>query len=579
MFKPSILVSRLAVIFQQVKRLGISEELPEERVRQVVFVNTLNITLGLLILTIGPLFSILTKSPYIIVPAIIEFTLVCLTFHLNAVKKYDGAGLMTYMVQCLAVSYFGLLMRKYINLEALIVWLNAINFLVFYQKRERRYASVAAVGTLILLEIFHFIPLNVDPFNISFGAGIVLRESSLFGIIFLTFLISRPLVSQYDRNPGLNKTIYHNRLFIAALNHELRTPLNAIFANAIRIQEELTESRSSDKMEEAVNDQLTALRDIKGLINDILTLSESQLNNGLKVITFSMAERVADLNNLIRSLLKEKDQKLVANICDMPQAVQGFPNIIHSIMINMVGNANKYGNNNSEIILTIRNNGDGYFTLSVSSKGPNIPKATLSNLMKPFKADRTGKKESSGLGGAVIHMFVQQLGGTWGISSENNITTIFAKLPFIKGNTEDIPKVDDVKMIQLDNYRVYVAEDEAMSAYALKILLTRLNATVHCFSDGSELINAMEKKPADLIFLDYNMPNLNGPATLEILKKDQRWRDIPVIMASGERVSSNHGSSFQYNADAYINKPIDFNEFYSAILSIQKMIIDQTIAV
>ena len=579
MFKPSILVSRLAVIFQQVKRLGISEELPEERVRQVVFVNTLNITLGLLILTIGPLFSILTKSLYIIIPAIIEFMLVCLTFRFNAIKKYDSAGLMTYLVQCLAVSYFGLLMRKYINLEALIVWLNAINFLVFYQKKERRYASVAAVGTLVFLEIFHFMPIGADPFHVSFGAGIVLRESSLFGIIFLTFLISRPLVSQYDRNPVLNKTIYHNRLFIAALNHELRTPLNAIFANAVRIQEELTESRSSDKMEEAVNDQLTALRDIKGLINDILTLSESQLNNGLKVSTFSIAKRVADLNNLIRSLLKEKGQKLVANICCMPQAIQGFPNILHSIMINMVGNANKYGNNNSEIKLTINNNGDGYFTLAVSSKGPNMTKATLASLIKPFKADRTGKKESSGLGGAVIDMFVKQLGGTWGINSENNITTIFAKLPFIEGNTEDIPKADGVNNIHLDNYRVYVAEDDDMSAYAVKSLLTRLHANVHLFADGKQLIDAMEKKPADLIFLDYNMPGLNGQATLEILKKDQRWRDIPVIMASGERVSSNDDNSLRYNADAYITKPIDFNEFYTAISSIQKMIIDQTITV
>ncbi|WPQ61889.1 response regulator [Chitinophaga sancti] len=577
MLRPSKPIFYLTDIFQRIKNLGIDEDLPEERRRQVIFVNTLNFTLGMLILTIGPLFFILTKSLYIAVPAVIEFALVCLTFRYNAVKKYNSAGLMTYLVQCLAVSYFGLLLRKYINLEALIVWLNAINFLVFYHKRERRYASVAAIGTLVLLEVFHFVPLDIDPFNLSFRVGIVLHVSALFGIIFLTFLISRPYVSQYDRNPSLNKTIYHNRLFIAALSHEIRTPLNAILANVIRMQEEISEMPQRDDMEEALSGQLTGIRDIKALINDMLTLSESQLNDGLKVATFSMAERITDLNNLIRFLLEEKGQKLATKICGMPDAIQGFPNILHSIMINMVGNANKYGYERSEIELSISNNGDGYFNLSVTSKGPDMTKDALKNLRNPFKTDRQGKKESTGLGGVVIDMFVKQLGGTWGVTSANNKTTFFANLPFIEGNVGDIPVAVDASMICLDNCRIYVADDDLMSRLFIQRLLSRKHAIVSCFTDGRQLIDALEKKPADLIFMDNEMPNLSGSATLEILKKNQRLRDIPVIMLSGLQPGTDDSQALESKADAYLTKPIDLNEFYSTISSIQRMALNQTV--
>ena len=121
---------------------------------------------------------------------------------------------------------------------------------------------------------------------------------------------------------------------------------------------------------------------------------------------------------------------------------------------------------------------------------------------------------------------------------------------------------------------ILLLEDEPSDAYLVKMALRegKVLANLHHVVDGREGLNFLmqnEKYPAaprpDLIFLDLNMPRMNGHEFLAAIKAEPRFKSIPVIVLTTSDVETDIVSAYQLGATSYITKPVDMPQFIKAI--------------
>ncbi|MDO9139000.1 MAG: response regulator [Methylobacter sp.] len=134
------------------------------------------------------------------------------------------------------------------------------------------------------------------------------------------------------------------------------------------------------------------------------------------------------------------------------------------------------------------------------------------------------------------------------------------------------------KQVNNPNFvEILLLEDEPSDAYLVKMALkeAKVLANLHHVVDGREgldFLNRTEKyadapRP-DLIFLDLNMPRMNGCEFLAVIKADERFKGIPTVVLTTSSVESDVVRSYQLGATSYITKPVDMPQFVNAIQQI-----------
>ena len=107
------------------------------------------------------------------------------------------------------------------------------------------------------------------------------------------------------------------------------------------------------------------------------------------------------------------------------------------------------------------------------------------------------------------------------------------------------------------NGSILVVDDNNNNTTLLKKRLEKNGNNVKTASDGIEAIKIIEKRNFDLILLDIIMPNMNGYEVLELLKKDKRYHEIPIIMLSSMDDLTSIYRCIELGADDYVTKPFD----------------------
>ncbi len=119
--------------------------------------------------------------------------------------------------------------------------------------------------------------------------------------------------------------------------------------------------------------------------------------------------------------------------------------------------------------------------------------------------------------------------------------------------------------------RILVVEDETIALELIVIRLEKEGFEVFTASDGEEGLRAAREEPPDLIILDLMLPKLDGFKVCRMLKFDNRFKHIPVIMltAMAEEKDAELGSSV--GADEYLTKPFEWDVLKKAILKLLKI--------
>lgn len=117
----------------------------------------------------------------------------------------------------------------------------------------------------------------------------------------------------------------------------------------------------------------------------------------------------------------------------------------------------------------------------------------------------------------------------------------------------------------MDRKRILSIEDEPAIQHTLKLRLEAAGYEVLCAADGAAGLDAARDEKPDLVILDLMLPKRDGYSICRLLKFDQRYRHIPILMLTARGLEKDRETGVKTGADAYLTKPYDAAELLETV--------------
>jgi signal transduction histidine kinase len=362
--------------------------------------------------------------------------------------------------------------------------------------------------------------------------------------------------------------------FLANMSHEIRTPMNAIIGFSEVLEEELL----AGQQKEYVKMILDSSRHLLELINDILDFSKIEAGR-MKVenVECDIRALLGNIESLMNPSARQKQLEFKIS-CDenVPAAIATDPAKLRQCVINLVSNAIKFTEQGYVKLVARQMTKDNkpFIEFEITDTGIGIPADKLDILFKSFsQADgsMTRKYGGTGLGLAITRQLANLMGGDISVESEAGKGSIFRlSIPAntTTGNQQhERESSANERIIEGEHQggqnnsqpefsgRVLVADDSPTNQVLIKLLLEKLGFVVTVAQNGLEVIEAVKNQQFELIFMDMQMPEMNGYTATKRLRSLEV--KTPIIAMTANIDEEDKSRCLQAGCDDYVSKPID----------------------
>ena len=285
---------------------------------------------------------------------------------------------------------------------------------------------------------------------------------------------------------------------------------------------------------------------------------------------------------LIGSLASAKGLELSSEIDDgVPQTIVGDVGRVRQILLNVLNNAVKFTEDGG-IALTVtaspaEADGDIELHLTVRDTGIGISSDGIERLFQSFsQADVsiTRRYGGTGLGLAISKRLAEAMGGTmWaesngvaGQGSAFHVTFATRATADTAAGVDTIPDSPDLDPERATRHplRILLAEDNAVNQKLALRLFSLMGYRADVAGNGVEALEAVERQPYDVVFMDVQMPEMDG------LEATRRIRaalpDSPRIVAmTANAMDGDREACLEAGMDDYVSKPIRIEELLAAL--------------
>ncbi len=447
-----------------------------------------------------------------------------------------------------------------------------------YHKKFDRKQWISGIAFMVVVLVGMVLQATVLP-NVYLTFGLV--PVALLMIVFsLETPDYRKLVKTLDELEEARQSAWKaNQVksdFLANMSHEIRTPINAVLGFDEMI---LRESQEEDTITYARNIKSSG-QTLLSIVNDILDLSKIEAGK-MDIVSaeYDLVSMISGLLKMITPRAAEKGLRINCNIDDkLPRKLCGDEVRIAQVLSNLLTNAVKY-TKMGEVTLEIKvkdyskDNINVYF--AVKDTGIGIKEENMENLFSEFarvESEGAHDIEGTGLGLPISMKCLELMGSKLEVESTYGEGSVFyfeitqgveqqeAIGDFMKANAENIEEVPVFREeFTAPEAHILVVDDVEMNIKVFKGLMKKSMIQIDEAMSGAQAIELIKSNKYDCIFMDHQMPEMDGIKTLDKLREDDEVNieNTPVIALTANAISGAREMYLQHGFSDYLSKPID----------------------
>lgn len=375
--------------------------------------------------------------------------------------------------------------------------------------------------------------------------------------------------------------------FLANMSHEIRTPMNGIMGYLELIKTTL----NPNKQQKYVEDAELATRGLLRIINDILDLSKIEAGKlSLLDNPFSIREATDEAMRLYsyNALEKGVEMKLIISK-DIPKLIMGDSYRYKQIVYNLVSNAVKFTHEglievNIGVLKTFEESQSKKIVLKVSDSGIGISDAFKAQIFDTFtQIDNSDTRHytGTGLGLAIIKNLVKLFGGDISVhDSEYGGTCFTVVLPLVEPHFEDVSEANrsgrrssslrKTHHKSNDEIKILIVDDYEMNQTVIEKVLSTRGFKCELASSGQEAIDLLAEKEFDIIFMDCQMPVMDGYECTRRIRAAEKTREKFIVAMTANVMEGDREKCIEAGMDDYLSKPINYDDMVAFILESQR---------
>ena len=370
--------------------------------------------------------------------------------------------------------------------------------------------------------------------------------------------------------------------FLNRMSHDIRTPLNGILGMLDIAQKNETNPKALLECHEKMR---TAAFHLKALVNDVLDMQRMETDRFfLEQIPFDIREILDNCWSMLEAQASRLDitlEKIKPGSLKYPYLI-GSPLHIRQIFMNLLSNAIKYNKPggsisiHAKIIRQVHQN--VIYKFIISDTGIGISPEFQKHIFEPFAQEDTGARtiyKGTGLGMAIVHRLVQEMGGTIQLKSEKNVGSTFTLiLPFTIDEHQPSASAETATDTPADltDLHILVVEDNELNLEIAVFSLEAAGLNISTAINGLEAVRLFEKsKPYeyDIILMDIMMPVMNGLDAAKAIRGLSRpdATTVPIIALSANAFAEDIQKSKNAGINEHLAKPLEMDKVLKVIAS------------